>query len=70
MCQIAPDRVINKDFMEQIEQASQGLPVNRLLEKVEAVRAAQTSITQNANPRLTLEVMMMRLCLDEARAGR
>jgi DNA polymerase-3 subunit delta' len=70
MCQIAPDRVINRDFMEQIEQASQSLPVNRLLEKVEAVRATQTRISQNANPRLALEVMMMRLCSDEASANR
>jgi len=61
MCKVSPERIINKDFMTKIQNASQGRSVNELLEKVEAVYAAQTAISQNANPRLALEVMMMRV---------
>jgi DNA polymerase-3 subunit delta' len=66
MWQIAPDRVINQDFKKEIELAAQGLPVSRLLEKVEAVRKTREAISRNANPRLALEVMMIRLCSEEA----
>ncbi len=61
MCKVSPERIINKDFMAKIQNASQGRSVNELLEKVEAVYAAQTAISQNSNPRLALEVMMMRV---------
>lgn len=61
MCKVSPERIINKDFMTKIEYASQGPSVNELLEKVGAVHAAQTAISQNSNPRLALEVMMMHL---------
>ena len=61
MCKVSPERIINKDFMTKIQNASQGRSVNELLEKVEAVYAAQTAISQNSNPRLALEVMMLRV---------
>jgi len=61
MCKVSPERIINKDFMTRIEHAAQGNSVNELLEKVGAVYAAQTAISRNSNPRLALEVMMMRL---------
>jgi DNA polymerase-3 subunit delta' len=61
MCKVSPERIINKDFMTKIQNASQGRSVNELLEKVEAVHAAQTAISKNSNPRLALEVMMMRV---------
>ena len=61
MCKVSPERIINKDFMTKIQNASQGRSVNELLEKVEAVYAAQTAISKNSNPRLALEVMMMRV---------
>jgi DNA polymerase-3 subunit delta' len=61
MCNVSPDRIINKDFTTKIQHASHGRSVNELLEKVEAVCAAQIAILQNSNPRLALEVMMMRL---------
>ncbi|OEU53458.1 MAG: DNA polymerase III subunit delta' [Desulfobacterales bacterium C00003060] len=63
MSKISPERIINKDFMTKIEHASQGETINELLEKVWSVYAAQTAISRNSNPRLVLEVMMMRLCL-------
>ena len=61
MCRVCPQRVINQNVMTKIEEASQGLSVNELLEKVAAVHGAQTAISQNSNVRLALEVMMMRL---------
>ena len=61
MCKVAPERIINKDFMTKIQYASQGRSVNELLEKLETVYAAQAAISQNSNPRLALEVMMMRV---------
>ena len=61
MCKVSPERIINKDFMTKIQNASQGRSVNELLEKVGAVYAAQTAISKNSNPRLALEVMMMRV---------
>jgi len=63
MCKFSSERLINKDFMAKIQRVSQGRSVNELLKKVDAVYAAQTAISKNANPRLALEVMMMRLCL-------
>ena len=61
MSKVSPERIIHSDFMTKIQHASQGWSVNELLEKVGAVYAAQTAISQNSNPRLALEVMMMRL---------
>lgn len=61
MCKVSPERIINRDFMAEIEQASRGRSVNELLEKVAAVHATQTAISRNSNARLALEVMMMRL---------
>ncbi len=62
MCKASPERIINEDFKTKIERASQGESVNALLEKVGAVHSAQRAISRNANPRLTLEVMLLRLC--------
>lgn len=60
--QITPEKVINKDFMAQIERASQGRTAGEILEKVEAVHQTRTFISKNVNARLALEVMMIRLC--------
>jgi DNA polymerase-3 subunit delta' len=61
MCKVSPERIINKDFLTEVQHASQGRAVNELLEKVGAVYTAQTAISQNSNPRLAIEVMMMRV---------
>jgi len=61
MCKVSPERIINKDCAAEIQHALQGQSVNELLEKMEAVHATQTAISRNSNPRLALEVMMMRL---------
>jgi DNA polymerase-3 subunit delta' len=62
MFKVTPDRIINEDYENKIRSAAQRESVNSLLEKVEAVHAAQKAIARNANARLTLEVMLLRLC--------
>jgi DNA polymerase-3 subunit delta' len=62
MSRIAPERIINKDFIDRIELSGKGRQVNELVEQVQIVNEIQTTISQNANPRLALEVMMFRLC--------
>jgi DNA polymerase-3 subunit delta' len=58
---VTPDRIINEDFEAEIRSASQRESVSSLLEKVEAVDSAQKAISRNANARLTVEVMLLRL---------
>jgi hypothetical protein len=60
--QIAPDRILNKDFAKEIEASAQGRSTDELVEKMMAVQEAQTAIGRNSNPQLTLEVMLTRLC--------
>jgi DNA polymerase-3 subunit delta' len=62
MYKVSPERIINKDLMNDIQHASKGRSVSELLGKVEVVQSAQTAIARNSNPRLALEVMMLRLC--------
>ncbi|NVM21066.1 MAG: DNA polymerase III subunit delta' [Desulfobacterales bacterium] len=61
MCKVYPEKVVNRDFMDDIERASKKRSIDQILEKITAVFSAQTAIWRNSNPRLTLEVMMMRL---------
>jgi DNA polymerase-3 subunit delta' len=56
-----PGKIINKDLMEKIQNASQKIDTNSLLLKIDAIQAAQKDIQSNANLRLTLENMMMRI---------
>lgn len=71
MYKVSPERIINKDLMDKVQHSSTGRSVDELLEKVEVVHSAQTAISRNSNPRLTLEVMMIRLCSgDEAKVER
>lgn len=58
---VTPDRIINVDFEAKIRLASQRESVISLLKKVEAVHSAQEAISRNANARLTVEVMLLRL---------
>lgn len=61
MHKVYPGKIVNTDFVEDIERASRKHSVDQVLEKIDAVFAAQTAISKNSNLRLTLEVMMMRL---------
>jgi DNA polymerase-3 subunit delta' len=67
MCKFQPEKVLNGDLMESIQGASKEFSVDEILEKMAAVFAAQSAILKRANPRLALEVMMLRLRLGNAR---
>jgi len=56
-----PEKVINKDLTDKIHYASQDIDIHSLLIKIHAIQTAQKDIQSNANLRLTLETMMMRI---------
>jgi DNA polymerase III subunit delta' len=56
-----PEKIINKDLITKIQYASQKIDIKSLLLKIDAIQAAQKDIQSNANLRLTLETMMMRI---------
>ncbi len=56
-----PEKIINKDLITKIQYASQKIDIESLLLKIDAIQAAQKNIQANANLRLTLETMMMRI---------
>jgi len=57
----APDKIINKDLTDRIQYASQQVEVRGILSKIETIRTAQRHILSNANTRVALEVMLLRL---------
>ena len=58
---LSPDRVVNKDLSHILKQRSQETEMDDLLSAYDAIQSAQEKINGNANPRLTLDVMMMKL---------
>jgi len=56
-----PEKIINKDLITKIQYASQKIDIKSLLLKIDAIQTAQKDIQSNANLRLTLETMMMRI---------
>lgn len=56
-----PEKTINKDLIDKIQYASQHIDIKSLLIKIDAIQTAQKDIQSNANLRLTLEMMMMRI---------
>ena len=56
-----PEKIINKDLIQKIQYASQKIDIKSLLFKIDAIQAAQKDIQSNANLRLTLETMMIRI---------
>jgi len=61
ICKFNPEQIINKDLREKIKRNSQKLAVASLLSKIDDIHLAQKNIQANANLRLTLEVLIMRL---------
>jgi DNA polymerase-3 subunit delta' len=57
----APERIVNADLIDQLQRGSERNPVSAVMNKMDAIRTAQKDIGANANLRLTLEVMMLRL---------
>ena len=56
-----PEKIINKDFEDTIRNASQNESVSALILKIETIHSTQKSIRGNANVRLALEAMMLKL---------
>jgi len=65
VCRYAPQKVINRDLLYLMQDISQKMTVSVLLSKTDAIESARKSLQANANPRLTLEVMMLRLAKGE-----
>ncbi len=57
----SPEKIVNRDLTDRIQYASQGADELTLISKINAVTSAQRSIDSNANTRLAVEVMIMRL---------
>jgi DNA polymerase-3 subunit delta' len=56
-----PEKILNQDRVEEIRRTAGGYTVDDLLEKIMTVSSIQRAISGNANRRLALEVMMMKL---------
>ena len=58
---LAPEKIINKDLVDHLHSISGHMDTCSVLSKFETVQKAREMIDGNANPRLTLDVMMTRL---------
>ena len=58
-----PEKLINKDMQNQVRKASQKVAVSSLLTQINYIRSAQENIQGNANLRLTVEVLALRLAI-------
>ncbi len=56
-----PEQIINADLRRDVAAAATGLDAAAVLRKIAALQEAQRKLRANANPRLTLEAMMMRM---------
>jgi DNA polymerase III subunit delta' len=61
VCRYAPERIVNTDLIDKLQRGSERNPVGAVMEKMDVIRTAQKAIAANANLRLSLEVMMLRL---------
>jgi DNA polymerase-3 subunit delta' len=53
--------ILNADRIDQIRVAASAVSVEEAARAVQALRDVQGQLEENANPRLALEVMMLRL---------
>ncbi len=56
-----PKLIINKDLTQKIQYASQQMDLESLISKIKAIEVAEKDIRANANTRLALEVMFLKL---------
>jgi DNA polymerase III subunit delta' len=56
-----PERVINRDLKTKFKTLSDSIGMDRLIEKTNAVWQAERAIKANANPRLAIEALVIRL---------
>ena len=59
--QLNPERVINQDLIQKIQQASQKMSIPALLDKIDTIQATQNAIHAGTNLRLALEAMVLKL---------
>ena len=59
--QLNPERVINQDLAQKIQQTSQKMSIAALLDKIDMIQATQNAIHTGTNLRLALEAMVLRL---------
>ena len=58
---IQPDRIVNYDLAQQIRSAVAGEDPLPLIHHMKAVQAALKALHENANPRLTMETLVLQL---------
>jgi DNA polymerase III subunit delta' len=56
-----PNKIINKDLMENIRNVTRQYPQNMLLRRMAVIQQAQKEIDTNVNPRLVLETLFLTL---------
>lgn len=61
VCRHDQERVINSDLIDKLSKVSQKIPEAAVLKMMEIILSTQKDIEANANLRLALEVMMLRL---------
>ncbi|MCP4107930.1 MAG: DNA polymerase III subunit delta' [Desulfobacteraceae bacterium] len=61
ICKYDPDKIMNRDIGDRIHIISGKIGVKLLLSKIKAIQTAQKYLVSNANLRLTLDVLMIRL---------
>ena len=59
--QLNPERVINQDLAQKIQQTSQSMSIAALLDKIDMIQATQNTIRTGTNLRLALETMVLKL---------
>ncbi len=59
--QLNPERVINQDLAQKIEQTSQKMSIAALLDKIDMMQATQNAIQTGTNLRLAIEAMVLKL---------
>ncbi len=61
VCKYCPEKIINRDLQSKIQNRSQNMTTASLLSKISNIQSAQKDMRANANLRLTLEILVMRL---------
>ncbi|MEW6670526.1 MAG: DNA polymerase III subunit delta' [Thermodesulfobacteriota bacterium] len=61
ICKFCPEKIINTDLADTVRDVSRTESLASLIAKIETIQKAQKSIRANANARLTVEAMMMKL---------
>lgn len=61
VCKVAPEKVINRDALDDLVSTSRKMPVESPLSIIEAIHSAARNIEANGNARLCLETLTMKI---------